>query len=53
MFADLELIGIPHRLVVSERTLKQGEAEYRGRSDSESRNIALRDVAEFLKSKTC
>jgi prolyl-tRNA synthetase len=53
MFADLELIGIPHRLVVSERTLKQGEAEYRGRRDTESRNIALRDAVEYLKSKAC
>ena len=34
MFADLELIGIPHRLVVSERSLKQGEAEYKGRRDA-------------------
>jgi prolyl-tRNA synthetase len=51
MFADLELIGIPHRLVVSERTLRQGEAEYRGRRDPEARNIALRDAVEFLKSR--
>jgi len=50
MFADLELLGIPHRLVVSERTLKQGEAEYKGRRDAEPRNIPLRDALGFLKS---
>ena len=38
MFADLELIGIPHRIVVSERGLAAGTFEYRGRRDPESRN---------------
>jgi len=39
MFADLELIGIPHRIVVSERGLAAGTFEYRGRRDSESRDL--------------
>jgi len=39
MFADLELVGIPHRIVVSERGLAAGTFEYRGRRDSESRNL--------------
>ena len=39
MFADLELIGIPHRIVVSERGLAAGTFEYRRRRDSESRNL--------------
>jgi prolyl-tRNA synthetase len=39
MFADLELIGIPHRVVVSERGLAAGTFEYRGRRESESRNL--------------
>jgi len=34
MFADMELIGIPHRLVISERHLAAGQVEYRGRSDA-------------------
>jgi len=51
MFADLELIGIPHRLVVSERSLKNGEAEYRGRRDTEARNIPLREARGLLESK--
>jgi len=39
MFADLELVGIPHRIVVSERGVAAGTFEYRGRRDSESRNL--------------
>jgi prolyl-tRNA synthetase len=53
MFADLDLIGIPHRLVVSDRTLKLGEAEYKGRRDPQARNISLRDAVQFIKSKMC
>jgi prolyl-tRNA synthetase len=43
-FADAELIGIPHRLVISERNLANGEFEYRHRRDTESRNLK-RDAA--------
>ncbi|HXE67646.1 MAG TPA: proline--tRNA ligase [Rhodanobacteraceae bacterium] len=39
MFADLELVGIPYRIVVSERGVAAGTFEYRGRRDSESRNL--------------
>ncbi len=44
MFADLELIGIPHRVVVSERGLAAGSFEYRGRRDSESRQLSRDEV---------
>lgn len=47
-FADLELIGIPHRIVVGDRGLKSEELEYRGRQDAESRQVALGDVMAFL-----
>ena len=39
MFADMELIGIPHRVVVSERGLAAGTLEYRARADAESRSL--------------
>ncbi len=39
MFADMELIGIPHRIVVSERGLAAGTYEYRARSASEAENL--------------
>ncbi|MCC5885836.1 MAG: proline--tRNA ligase [Gammaproteobacteria bacterium] len=47
-FADLELIGIPHRIVVGDRGLKSDELEYRGRQDAESRQIPMAEVMTFL-----
>ena len=48
-FADAELIGIPHRLVVSERGLKNGELEYRNRRDSDSRNLKREEALTLLR----
>lgn len=48
-FADAELIGIPHRLVISERGLEAGELEYRHRSDSESRQLKREAALDLLK----
>lgn len=39
MFGDIELIGIPHRVVVSGRGLESGQFEYRGRKDADSQNL--------------
>jgi prolyl-tRNA synthetase len=47
-FADLELVGIPHRLVVSERGLQNGTLEYKGRRDSENQDIAIAQVTSFI-----
>jgi prolyl-tRNA synthetase len=51
MFADQELIGIPHRLVLSERSLDADRAEYKGRSDAAATDVALADVAGFLRGR--
>jgi prolyl-tRNA synthetase len=48
MFADAELIGIPHRLVISDRSLAAGELEYRHRSDAESRNLKREEALKLL-----
>ena len=53
MFADLELIGIPHRVVIGERGLKDGIVEYKGRRDTEAQSIALEDIVKFLQTKLC
>lgn len=50
-FADLELIGIPHRIVIGERSLKEGELEYKGRRDTEATNIKLEELLSFIKEK--
>jgi len=49
MFADLELIGIPHRITVGERGLKDGKVEYQSRTDASARAIELQSVPNHLK----
>jgi len=49
LFADMDLIGIPHRLVLSERGLAAGSAEYKGRRDEKPRDLPLKEVVAFLK----
>ena len=51
MFADAELIGLPHRLVYSERGLDAGTIEYKGRRDRENQEIPLADAIAFIRSK--
>jgi prolyl-tRNA synthetase len=51
LFADMELIGVPHRIVLSERGLGAGSAEYKGRRDEKPQDIALGEVLPFLKSR--
>ncbi|MBI3937205.1 MAG: proline--tRNA ligase [Betaproteobacteria bacterium] len=53
MFADMELIGIPHRIVVGERGLKQGAVEHQARRDAKSRLIGLQEAVGFVKSALC
>lgn len=53
MFADMELIGIPHRLVVGERGLKEGQIEYKGRQDDQATMIPRDAVASLLREKLC
>ncbi|MFN3919470.1 MAG: proline--tRNA ligase [Methylohalobius sp.] len=48
-FADMELIGIPHRVVISERLLEAGKVEYRHRRDAESREIPQKEILSLLK----
>ena len=48
MFADIELIGIPHRIVVSERGIAAGTFEYRGRRDTEARQLSRADVLKLF-----
>jgi len=50
MFADLELIGIPHRITVGERGLKDGKVEYQARTDASARAIDLQSAPNLLKS---
>jgi len=53
MFADLELIGIPHRIVIGERGLKDGNVEYQGRRDDKATAIPLQNIVSHIKSMIC
>ena len=47
-FADMDLIGIPHRVVISDRGLGEGQLEYKYRRDQEASSVATADMLEFL-----
>jgi prolyl-tRNA synthetase len=49
MFADMELIGIPHRVVVGERGLASDELEYRARGESENRMVPRGGFVDFMR----
>ena len=51
MFADMELIGIPHRVVFSEKGLDAGMVEYKRRRDAESVNVSIDAIIDFIKQK--
>ena len=51
MFADWELIGVPHRVVLSDRGLKDGEVEYQGRRDAAATAVPPRDGVPLVKGK--
>jgi prolyl-tRNA synthetase len=51
MFADLELIGIPHRVTIGDRGLKEGKVEYQSRRDATATGVPVADIAAFVKAK--
>ncbi|EJL91748.1 prolyl-tRNA synthetase, family II [Herbaspirillum sp. CF444] len=51
MFADWELIGVPHRIVIGDRGLKDGQIEYQGRRDTAATPVPLADALAFIKGK--
>ncbi|MFP3029536.1 MAG: proline--tRNA ligase, partial [Arsenophonus sp.] len=53
MFADIELIGIPHIIVIGDRNLNDNKLEYKQRRDNEKKFIDLADIVDFLKIKLC
>jgi prolyl-tRNA synthetase len=51
LFADMELVGIPHRVVLSERGLAAGNAEYKGRRDDKPQDLKLDATVDFLRQR--
>ncbi|MBE7523780.1 MAG: proline--tRNA ligase [Burkholderiales bacterium] len=51
MFADLELIGIPHRITIGDRGLKEGRVEYQGRRDAAPVSVPVGEIAAYVKDR--
>jgi prolyl-tRNA synthetase len=51
IFADMELIGIPHRIVISDRSLDNQTLEYKGRTDADTADVAMDNILPFIKDK--
>lgn len=49
MFAEMELMGIPHRIVVGDRGLKEQQVEYQARTDAEAKAVSLSEIVSFIK----
>ena len=50
-FADMELMGLPHRIVISDRGLEENTVEYAARRNGEKKDIAISDIISFLKTQ--
>jgi prolyl-tRNA synthetase len=51
LFADMDLIGIPHRVVIGERGLAAGNVEYKGRRDEKAADVPMSDIARYLRER--
>jgi prolyl-tRNA synthetase len=51
MFADWELIGVPHRLTIGDRALKEGHVEYQHRRDTEPTKVPVSDASKWIRSR--
>jgi len=51
LFADHELVGMPHRIVVSERGLEKGKVEYKGRKNQQVQHVPMENIISFLQDK--
>jgi prolyl-tRNA synthetase len=51
MFADLELIGIPHRITIGDRGLKEGKVEYQARRETAATAVPVADIVAFIRDR--
>ncbi|EKO3840892.1 proline--tRNA ligase [Vibrio harveyi] len=51
MFSDMELIGIPHTIVIGDRSMKEGNFEYKNRRTGEKTAVAMADIVEHVKAQ--
>jgi prolyl-tRNA synthetase len=53
LLADVELIGVPHRVVIGERGLKEGSIEYQRRNDAAPTPVPISGAAAFIRERLC
>lgn len=53
MFADMELLGIPHHIIISERNLAQGQIEYKERRHLKNELVPVEEILDFIQTKCC
>ena len=51
MFADWELIGVPHRITIGDKGLKEGQVEYQHRRDAAATKVGVSDVLALLRER--
>ncbi|MCU8484081.1 His/Gly/Thr/Pro-type tRNA ligase C-terminal domain-containing protein, partial [Vibrio vulnificus] len=51
MFSDMELIGIPHTIVIGDRSMDEGHFEYKNRRSGEKTPVAMADIVEHIKAQ--
>jgi prolyl-tRNA synthetase len=51
MFSDMDLIGIPHLLVIGDKGLDAGTVEYKGRTDEQAEDVVMADILKFIQAK--
>jgi prolyl-tRNA synthetase len=51
MFADWELIGVPHRVTIGDKGLKDGQVEYQHRRDAESSKVSVADILSHIRAR--
>ena len=51
MFSDMELIGIPHRVVIGDRSMDTGKVEYRARTELNHQEVPIEGIIRFLEQK--
>ena len=52
MFADMELLGLPMRVVISDKGLDKGMVEYKGRTDEQSTDVSRSEIVQFVTKQT-
>jgi prolyl-tRNA synthetase len=51
MFSDMELIGVPHTIIIGDRSMKEGNFEYKNRATGEKTAVAMTDIVEHVKAQ--